>query len=184
MPYYADAKIIRLCRIFTLSTKYHCGSWRYRSYSAVSDQHCIFELFYWQKSVLYASLSDLTDIDILMGNLSPTLFPGVSSSVQVHEGFRDEHALTATTILTEVQKLMAVKNTQSVTVVSTFQLLFFLSQLISRLFFLIDRSLAWWCFGRTWRALFCPQSTIWYLHYRGYLWNSPSRESRLRRFIR
>ncbi|KJA29030.1 hypothetical protein HYPSUDRAFT_33536 [Hypholoma sublateritium FD-334 SS-4] len=62
-------------------------------------------------------LSDLTDVDILMGNLSPTLFPGVSSSVQVHEGFRDEHALTATTILTEVQRLMSVKSTQSVTVI-------------------------------------------------------------------
>ena len=74
-----------------------------------------------------SSLSDLTDIDILMGNLSPTLFPGVSSSVQVHEGFRDEHALTATTILTEVQRLMAVKNTQSVTVVSSFQLLILLA---------------------------------------------------------
>lgn len=70
----------------------------------------------------YASLSDLTDIDILMGNLSPTLFPGVSSSVQVHEGFRDEHALTATTILTEVKRLMTVKNTQSVTVVSHLRL--------------------------------------------------------------
>ncbi|KAH9485060.1 Lipase [Psilocybe cubensis] len=62
-------------------------------------------------------LSDLTDIDILMGNLDSTLFPGVSSSVQVHEGFRDEHAKTATTILAEVKRLMSVKNTKNVAIV-------------------------------------------------------------------
>ncbi|KAF9481531.1 alpha/beta-hydrolase [Pholiota conissans] len=59
-------------------------------------------------------LSDLTDVDILMGSLSSTLFPGVSSSVQVHEGFRDEHAKTASTILAEVKRLMSVKSTSSI----------------------------------------------------------------------
>lgn len=62
-------------------------------------------------------MSDLTDVDILMGNLDSTLFPGVSSSVQVHAGFRDEHAKTASTILTEVKRLMSVKNTNNVAIV-------------------------------------------------------------------
>ncbi|KAF8181315.1 Alpha/Beta hydrolase protein [Pholiota molesta] len=61
--------------------------------------------------------SDLTDANILMGALDSTLFPGVSSSVQVHEGFRDEHAKTASAILTEVKRLISVKGTNSVTVV-------------------------------------------------------------------
>ncbi|KIM40235.1 hypothetical protein M413DRAFT_19420 [Hebeloma cylindrosporum] len=59
-------------------------------------------------------LSDLTDIDILMVNLDPKLFPGVSSSVHVHQGFRNEHAVTAPTILKEVKRLMLLKNTKKV----------------------------------------------------------------------
>lgn len=39
------------------------------------------------------SLSDLTDLDIAMENLDSTLFPGVSSSVQVHSGFANEQTL-------------------------------------------------------------------------------------------
>lgn len=62
-------------------------------------------------------MSDLTDVDIFMGNLDSTLFPGVSSSVQVHEGFRNEHAKTALQILSEVKRLMSVKNTKNVAVV-------------------------------------------------------------------
>ncbi|KAF8867722.1 alpha/beta-hydrolase [Gymnopilus junonius] len=62
-------------------------------------------------------LSDLTDINIAMDTLDSTLFPGVSSSVQVHQGFRNEHALTATTILNEVKRLISVKNTNKVTIV-------------------------------------------------------------------
>jgi hypothetical protein len=62
-------------------------------------------------------VSDLTDVDIIMTNLDSTLFPGVSSSVEVHQGFANEHSLTATTILNEVTQLMSVKNTNSVTVI-------------------------------------------------------------------
>ncbi|RDB25189.1 Lipase [Hypsizygus marmoreus] len=62
-------------------------------------------------------LSLLTDANILMDPLDTKLFPGVSSSVQVHDGFRNAHALTATKILAEVKRLMTAKNTQSVTVV-------------------------------------------------------------------
>ncbi|KDR85996.1 hypothetical protein GALMADRAFT_85203 [Galerina marginata CBS 339.88] len=62
-------------------------------------------------------LADLTDIDILMTTLNSKLFPGVSSSVQAHQGFVNEHSLTASTILNEVKRLMSVKNTKNVTIV-------------------------------------------------------------------
>jgi hypothetical protein len=52
-----------------------------------------------------------------MGTLDTNLFPGVSSSVQVHEGFRDEHEKTALTILTEVKRLMSVKGSKYVVTV-------------------------------------------------------------------
>lgn len=52
-----------------------------------------------------------------MGALDTSLFPGVSSSVQVHDGFRDAQAETAPQILAEVKRLMAAHNTQSVTCV-------------------------------------------------------------------
>ncbi|PPQ63476.1 hypothetical protein CVT24_005133 [Panaeolus cyanescens] len=62
-------------------------------------------------------LSVLTDANILMDPLDTGLFPGVSSSVQVHDGFRNQQALTAPTILKEVKRLMALKNTNNVVVV-------------------------------------------------------------------
>ncbi|PFH51568.1 hypothetical protein AMATHDRAFT_142271 [Amanita thiersii Skay4041] len=62
-------------------------------------------------------LSLLTDANIFMGSLSPSLFPGISSNAQVHEGFRDAHAKTASSVLAEVKKLMAAHNTNSVTLV-------------------------------------------------------------------
>ena len=37
-------------------------------------------------------LADLTDADIIRGTLDSTLFPGISSSITVHEGFRNEQA--------------------------------------------------------------------------------------------
>ncbi|KAI1789485.1 alpha/beta-hydrolase [Ganoderma leucocontextum] len=51
--------------------------------------------------------SDLTDINLVRTPLNSTLFPGVSSDVQVHGGFADEHAKTATIILDEVKKLLS-----------------------------------------------------------------------------
>ncbi|EDR15152.1 uncharacterized protein LACBIDRAFT_291657 [Laccaria bicolor S238N-H82] len=61
--------------------------------------------------------SILTDIKITMHPLNATLFPGVSSAVLVHDGFKDQHAITAQQILAEVQSLMASKNSTSVTLV-------------------------------------------------------------------
>ncbi|KAJ3570272.1 hypothetical protein NP233_g4513 [Leucocoprinus birnbaumii] len=62
-------------------------------------------------------VSVLTDANILTDPLDPSLFPGAPSGVQVHDGFRNEHALTASQILDEVKKLMAAHNTKTVTCV-------------------------------------------------------------------
>ncbi|KAJ3844688.1 Alpha/Beta hydrolase protein [Lentinula raphanica] len=61
--------------------------------------------------------SDLTDVEVLLGSLDTSLFPGVASSVQVHDGFRDEHAKTAKAILAEVETLLTSKNTKNVVAV-------------------------------------------------------------------
>lgn len=59
----------------------------------------------------------LTDADFFLDNLSTSLFPGVSSSVKAHDGFLNEHARTATTILSNVQKALTQNAATSVTVV-------------------------------------------------------------------
>ena len=51
-----------------------------------------------------------------MGRLDTKLFPGVSSGVQVHGGFRNQHEKTASTILTEVKRLMVTGSESLVTV--------------------------------------------------------------------
>jgi hypothetical protein len=37
-------------------------------------------------------LADLIDLDFFLQGLDPTLFPDLPSSIQVHEGFANEHA--------------------------------------------------------------------------------------------
>ncbi|OJT09887.1 Lipase [Trametes pubescens] len=61
--------------------------------------------------------SDLTDINFFLENLDSTLFPGLDSGVKAHNGFADEHAKTASTILPEVQKLISEKGATQVTVI-------------------------------------------------------------------
>jgi hypothetical protein len=68
-------------------------------------------------------LSILTDLIIPLVELDPVLFPGVPSSVLVHEGFRDEHARTALPILAEVQNLLAKHGTHNLTLVSVYQII-------------------------------------------------------------
>ncbi|KAF5393295.1 hypothetical protein D9757_000668 [Collybiopsis confluens] len=63
------------------------------------------------------SESDLTDIEVLLVSLDSKLFPGISSSVQIHDGFRNEHAKTASAILSAVKSLMSSKGTKSVVAV-------------------------------------------------------------------
>lgn len=65
------------------------------------------------------SESDLTDVNFALDTLDSTLFPGVSSDVEVHNGFAAEHAKTAATILTEVKSLMSEHSATKVTLVSS-----------------------------------------------------------------
>ncbi|PIL25568.1 hypothetical protein GSI_12376 [Ganoderma sinense ZZ0214-1] len=62
-------------------------------------------------------LSDLTDLNFGLKTLDSTLFPGVSSSVQVHGGFADQHAKTASIILTEVKNLLSSTGASTVVAV-------------------------------------------------------------------
>lgn len=75
----------------------------------------------------------VTDADFFLTNLNSTLFPGVSSDIQVHNGFKDEqelygshlipiyplkyHDSTATDVLAAVQETMSEYGTTSVTMV-------------------------------------------------------------------
>ena len=48
------------------------------------------------------SLSLLTDAEILMGKLDSSLFPGLSSSIEVHDGFKgaqSEYAIRKSSLL-------------------------------------------------------------------------------------
>ncbi|ELU44068.1 lipase domain-containing protein [Rhizoctonia solani AG-1 IA] len=67
--------------------------------------------------VQYCNLSVLTDTNAFFGTLSTSLFPGVTSAVQVHSGFRDAHAATAATILAAVKKVIAERSATKVTLV-------------------------------------------------------------------
>ncbi|VDC00963.1 unnamed protein product [Peniophora sp. CBMAI 1063] len=62
-------------------------------------------------------MSDLTDANIIRGKLDSTLFPGISSSITVHEGFRNEQAKTASSVLAAVKASMSAHATSSVTIV-------------------------------------------------------------------
>jgi hypothetical protein len=48
----------------------------------------------WPYGILIFSfrLADLTDFDLSLQGLDPTLFPDLPSSIQVHGGFANEHA--------------------------------------------------------------------------------------------
>jgi len=45
------------------------------------------------------SEADATDVDALLEPLNPTLFPGISSSIEAHSGFANEQAKYAPVIL-------------------------------------------------------------------------------------
>ncbi|KAH9970959.1 Alpha/Beta hydrolase protein [Lactifluus volemus] len=61
--------------------------------------------------------ADLTDLDFFLEPLNPSLFPGIPSSVQAHNGFAREHARTAPGILSAVQQTLSAHGGSSVTVV-------------------------------------------------------------------
>jgi len=62
-------------------------------------------------------LAILTDVDFILDGLDPTLFPGVPSSVQVHQGFALEQAKTAPEILAAVQTLLEQHSSSSVVLI-------------------------------------------------------------------
>ncbi|KAI9458353.1 lipase class 3 family protein [Lactarius psammicola] len=62
-------------------------------------------------------LADLTDANFFLESLDPSLFPGVPSSVEAHNGFASEQASTAPTILSYVQQTLSAHGASSVTVV-------------------------------------------------------------------
>jgi len=59
----------------------------------------------------------LTDAEIAYSSLSSSLFPGVSSSVEVDDGFQGEQALTAADVLSAVQAGLSIYGTKKVTIV-------------------------------------------------------------------
>ncbi|KAN0088316.1 hypothetical protein V8E55_005373 [Tylopilus felleus] len=62
----------------------------------------------------------LTDADFILGGLDSSLFPGLSSDIKVHSGFRNEQSLTASDILSSVQTAISKYGTNSVTLVGHF----------------------------------------------------------------
>ena len=64
------------------------------------------------------SQSDLTDLNFFKKNLDSALFPGIPPAVKVRGGFADEHAKTASIILTEVQNLLSSTGASTVVAVS------------------------------------------------------------------
>ncbi|TCD61803.1 hypothetical protein EIP91_007889 [Steccherinum ochraceum] len=64
------------------------------------------------------TVSELEDADFTLSSLDPTLFPGIPSFVEVHDGFKGEHANTASAILSAVQLTMSSHPVTHVTMVS------------------------------------------------------------------
>ncbi|CCM02650.1 uncharacterized protein FIBRA_04754 [Fibroporia radiculosa] len=59
----------------------------------------------------------VTDAKIVQVKLNSTLFPELSSDIEVHDGFADEHAKTATDVLSAVQSAMSKYGAKDVTLV-------------------------------------------------------------------
>ncbi|KAH9951087.1 Alpha/Beta hydrolase protein [Amylocystis lapponica] len=62
-------------------------------------------------------LSLLTDGDIAKTTLDSDLFPGLSSDIEVHEGFADAQSSTASDVLSAVQKAISTYSAKQVTIV-------------------------------------------------------------------
>jgi len=62
-------------------------------------------------------LALVTDADFFLESLDPTLFPGLSSSIEAHNGFLNEQAKTATQVLAAVQNALFQFSLKKVTIV-------------------------------------------------------------------
>ncbi|KIM39665.1 hypothetical protein M413DRAFT_447129 [Hebeloma cylindrosporum] len=96
----------------------------------------------------------VTDSDIFLSGLDPALFPGISPSIKVHSGFAEEHAKTATSVLSAVKAAMQESGLNKVTMVG--------HSLGNRPTSSLTLSLI--CFQalhfRFWRAFTCPSSCL------------------------
>jgi hypothetical protein len=59
----------------------------------------------------------LVDANFFWDTLSPSLFPGISSSIQVHDGFTNAQANSASAVLAAVKKIMKDRSVTKVTVI-------------------------------------------------------------------
>ncbi|KAH9926973.1 Alpha/Beta hydrolase protein [Fomitopsis serialis] len=59
----------------------------------------------------------LTDGDAVLTNLNSSLFPGVSSDIEVHQGFADSQSSTASDVLSAVQTTMSKYSTNNIAIV-------------------------------------------------------------------
>ncbi|KAI6041885.1 Alpha/Beta hydrolase protein [Pisolithus marmoratus] len=57
----------------------------------------------------------ITDANLVMASLDSSLFPGIPSNIEVHDGFKNAQASTATQVLTAVQTTMSKYGTTTVT---------------------------------------------------------------------
>jgi len=63
-------------------------------------------------------IEDLEDADFFLSSLDPSLFPGISSSIQAHSGFQSVQASTATDVLNAVQSTLDTHGTNNVILAS------------------------------------------------------------------
>jgi len=61
--------------------------------------------------------ADATDADAFLESLDATLFPGISSSIEAHNGFAAEQAKTASVVLSAVKTAIAAHSAKQVTIV-------------------------------------------------------------------
>jgi hypothetical protein len=59
----------------------------------------------------------LVDANFFWDSLSPSLFPGISQSIQIHDGFTNAQAISAPAILAAVKKIIQERGVTKVTVV-------------------------------------------------------------------
>ena len=66
---------------------------------------------------MVSSLPLITDIDIFKSSLDQSLFPGISSSVEVHDGFKGAQSAAALDVLAAVQSAVSTHSATKVTIV-------------------------------------------------------------------
>ena len=132
----------------------------------------------------YRRMSDLTDIEIAQVPLNPTLFPGVPSGIQVHQGFSDEHGQTASAIMSAVQSLLASTGAKSVTCVRVFFPSEIYSNSSSLTFFVSKgRSFSGWSLGSAGFPFLQIESAVEHRDQGRHLRHSSSWESCLRKLL-